>query len=382
LIRAQPRLLISAVCLPLLVLAGAPTAVAQAAAQAAAGARPPFYFGADLSYVNEMQDCGARYLDHGRVTDPFRIFAAHGTNLVRVRLWNDPDGRYSALPDVEKTIGRARAQHMSVLLDFHYSDTWADGDKQIVPRVWAGQSPEWQAGALYQFTYGVLRELDRRGLMPEMVQVGNETNTALLGSRKGDPIDWTRNALLFNAAIRAVHDANARSTVKAHIMIHIAQPENAEPWFGAATAAGVTGYDQIGLSYYPKWSTRDIAGLAATIRRLRTTYDKNVMVVETAYPWTLANADSAPNILGKDALLPQYPATPAGQEQYLVDLTQAVMDAGGNGVVYWEPAWVSTSCRTPWARGSAWDNATFFDFHDELLPTIGYMQRRYRPAAH
>lgn len=362
------------VALAVSALSGGPSAAAQSPT-------PRFYFGADLSYVNEMQDCGATYRVGGRVEDPFRIFAEHGTNLVRVRLWNDPEWtRYSTVADVERTIARARAQRMRVLLDFHYSDTWADGDKQIVPKLWAGQGAQWQAGALYQFTYDVLRRLDARGLMPDMVQVGNETNSALLGSRKGDPIDWTRNALLFNAAIRGVRDASARSAVHPTVMIHIAQPENAEPWFAQASAAGVTAYDQIGLSYYPKWSSRDIRGLAATIRRLRATYHKDVMVVETGYPWTLENADRSPDVLGKDALAPGYPATPEGQERYLVDLTQAVMDAGGNGVVYWEPAWVSTSCRTPWGEGSGWDNATFFDFHhgNELLPAIGFMQHPYR----
>lgn len=371
-----------------LLLATAALAASSSAAPAAVRAqapRMPFYRGADLSYVNEMQDCGAVYRVHGRPEDPFHIFATHGTNLVRVRLWMDPDWtRYSTLRDVERTIARARREHMQVLLDFHYSDTWADGDKQVAPRVWAGVTdPARLAGMLYQYTYDVLRQLDAKGLMPEMVQVGNETNTALVGSRKGDPIDWQRNALLFNAGITAARDAGARSSIHPRVMLHIAQPENAEPWFAAATAAGVRGYDQIGLSYYAKWSTRTIAQLGETIRRLRATYGKDVMVVETAYPWTLENADSMPNLLGGDAIVAGYPATPEGQARYLVDLTQAVVDAGGNGVVYWEPAWVSTTCRTPWGRGSGWDNATFFDFHrgNELLPAVEFMQRHYGSPA-
>ena len=106
------------------------------------------------------------------------------------------------------------------------------------------------------------------------------------------------------------------------------------------------------------------------------------MVVETGYPWTMTNADSGPNLLDEGALLPGFPATPKGQKDYLIALTQTVIDHGGDGVVYWEPAWVSTGCSTPWAKGSAWDNATFFDFHhhNNLLPGIDFMTYPYLPA--
>ncbi|QUD88294.1 arabinogalactan endo-1,4-beta-galactosidase [Phenylobacterium montanum] len=344
-----------------------------------------FYFGADLSYVNEMQDCGAQYRDHGQVKDPFEIFKDHGANLVRVRLWNDPDWtRYSNLADVEKTIARAKGQGMQVLLDFHYSDTWADGDKQIAPKAWASITDTGELShKLYQFTFDTLAALNAKGLAPDLVQVGNETNPELLGGVKGKPIDWTRNAALLNAGIQAVHDAGKAFPSAPRVMLHIAQPENAEWWFPQAAAAGVKGYDLIGLSYYPKWSSKTLAGLGHTILMLRKTYGVDVMVVETAYPWTLDNADSAPNLLGADALLPGYPATPEGQAKYLADLTQTVIDHGGDGVVYWEPAWVSTGCSTPWAKGSGWDNATFFDFRhgDDTLPGIDFMNRPYLPVS-
>jgi arabinogalactan endo-1,4-beta-galactosidase len=102
------------------------------------------------------------------------------------------------------------------------------------------------------------------------------------------------------------------------------------------------------------------AGLA--IQSFKERYGRPVMIVETAYPWTLEDADSLPNILNQESVIPGYPATPAGQKQYLIDLTQTVIDHGGLGIVYWEPAWISTSSRTLWGPGSHWDNATFFDF--------------------
>jgi len=352
------------------------------AAQAAAAER---YFGADLSFANEMDDCGAVYRENGKPADVYALFKEHGANLVRIRLWNNAAWtKYSNFADVERSIRRARAQGLQVLLDFHYSDDWADGDKQIIPAAWAKITDEAAlAQALYQYTYDTLTALDRDGLMPEMVQTGNEINQEMLGQAdwKGRPIDWERNARLLNAAIKAVRDAGAHSAVKPKVMLHIAQPENAEPWFAAAKAAGVTDFDIIGLSYYPKWSKETLAGLGATINRLRFRYRQaEVMVVETGYPWTLRYNDSSPNQLGADSVLPQYGATPEGQAQYLIDLSQVVIANGGIGVVYWAPDWVSTQCRTRWGVGSAWENATFFDFthDDEVLPAIDFMRYAYR----
>jgi arabinogalactan endo-1,4-beta-galactosidase len=162
-------------------------------------------------------------------------------------------------------------------------------------------------------------------------------------------------------------------------MLHIAQPENAEPWFASAKAAGIVDYDIIGLSYYSKWSKETLAGLGASINRLHRRYGADVVVVETAYPFTQDNADPSPNLLGYDAVVPGYPATPQGQADYMKALAQTVISSGGTGVVYWEPAWVSTRCSTRWGQGSNWDNATFFDFHhdDDLLPAIDYQTRTY-----
>ena len=357
-------------------------------AVAPAGANDTFWFGADLSYVNEMEDCGAVFRENGQAVDPFELFARRGANLVRVRLWNDAEWtEYSDLPDVQKTIARAHAQGMKVLLDFHYSDEWADGDKQIIPKAWAGiESTEELAQALYDFTLETLLELHREGLLPEMVQVGNETNPEILrGPDDGkDPIDWARNAALFKAGIRAVRDASGKAGKPIRVMLHIAQPENVMPWFEAAWVAGVRDFDQVGVSYYRRWSSEDFDGLSATLRAVKARWPgAEVILVETAYPWTLEWADEAPNLLTENTLIDGYPATVEGQTRYLVDLTQLVIEAGGAGIVYWEPAWVSTGCSTRWGRGSHWENATFFDFRNgnEVLPSIDFMRRDYGVAA-
>jgi arabinogalactan endo-1,4-beta-galactosidase len=340
------------------------------------------YLGADLSYVNEMEDCGAVYRSGGKPVDPYALLAAKGGNIVRVRIWNDAKWtKYSDLADVTKTVRRAKAAGMQVLLDFHYSDDWADGEKQIAPAAWAKLSTPDQATALYAYTRDVLGKLDAQGLMPEMVQVGNETNPELMGGVKDRKIDWARNATLLNAGIKAVRDAGKTAKINPRIMLHIAQPEHVQPWFDDATAAGVLDYDVIGISYYKKWSVRSMAELGTTIAAVRSRYKADVIVVETAYPFTTDNADTSPNLLGEDTLVKGYPATPAGQRRYLIDLTQTIIDAGGIGLVYWEPNWVSTRCGTRWGKGSNWENAAWFDYKQhEALPAFDFLSWKYRRA--
>ncbi len=343
-------------------------------------AAPQTYLGVDISYANEMEDCGAVYRSGGKTVEPYAFFKSAGANVARIRIWNDPDWTpYSNLQDVKRSIAKARKAGLQVLLDFHYSDDWADGDKQIAPKAWAKLSTPDQAKALYAFTHDTLAELDREGLMPDLVQVGNETNGEIVSSlaRAKEPIDWTRNALLFNAGIKAVRDAGAASKIKPRVMLHIAQPENVEPWFAAAEKAGVTDFDLIGISYYSKWSKRSMAQLGQTINRLRHLYSADVLVVETAYPFTNDGADASPNLLGADSLIAGYPATTAGQKAYLTDLTQLVYANGGVGVVYWEPAWLSTKCKTRWGTGSNWENAALFDFKGQALEGVQWLTAPY-----
>lgn len=348
---------------------------------AATPAPEAIYMGGDLSYANEMRDCGAVYRAGGKPVDPFVLMKARGGNLARIRIWNDPKWtRYSTLADVKRSITRAHKAGLQVLLDFHYSDDWADGDKQNPPAAWVGLSDTQQAQALHDYTRHALDTLAKARAWPELVQVGNETNPELAAGPK-KAINWTRNALLLNAGLRAVRSAAKAAGKPVQTMLHIAQPEHAEPWFAAATQAGVADYDMIGLSYYRKWSTEDVRGLAATITRLRARYQRPVMVVETAYPFTLDNADASANLLGADSLDPAYPATPAGQRAYMIDLTRAVFAAGGNGVNYWAPDWVSTRCSTRWGKGSGWENAAWFDFHHRLeaLPVLDFLAERPQP---
>lgn len=344
--------------------------------------RAKAYLGADLSYVNEIEDCGAHFQNHGKKTDPYALFAQKGANLVRLRLWHTPTiNGYSGLADVKRSIRRAKGQKMEVLLDFHYSDTWADPAHQEIPKAWARiKDLQILGDSIYNYTLTTLLKLHKEDLLPEMVQVGNETNSEILqpGQKGKDNIDWKRNAFLFNRAIAGVREASKQTKKEVAVLLHIAQPENALKWFSEADKNGVTDFDWIGISYYPLWSEYKFDEVPKAIDSLIATYKKPFMIVETSYPFTMNNVDKANNILNDKALIAGYPASPEGQKKYMVDLTEIVLKAGGNGVIYWEPAWVTSGCKTLWGEGSHWDNATFFDSgnNNEALPAFDYYDMR------
>lgn len=348
-----------------------------------------FVMGADLSYVNQVQDYGGKYKDSGKVKDPFIILKDKGANVVRVRLWHNPQwlkplngGKmYSDLADVEKTIQKAKSAGLAVNLDLHYSDTWADPGHQQIPAAWNGLSLALLKDSVYNYTLAVLNYFKSKNLVPEMIQVGNENNLGMLwpdGKTNGN--DFSAFCDLLKSGIKAVRDFSATSTIKPQIILHVAQLQNAVYWTNnVITNGGVTDFDIIGLSHYSKWSTVNVmTDIKNMVSNLKSSYGKKVMLVETGYPFTTQNADTYNNIIGIDAQVAGYPITEAGQFNYMKDLTQAVISGGGNGIMYWEPAWITSSLRDLWGTGSSWENMTLFDFSGNSLPAMDYMSYPYQ----
>jgi len=347
-----------------------------------------FVMGADLSYVNEIEDAGAVYKMDGKATDPFVIFKTIGTNTIRVRLWHNPvwkkvtsNGKmYSDLYDVEKTIRRAKEQGMAVSLDLHYSDTWADPGNQTTPAAWTGLSLAILKDSVYNYTLNVLNYLKAKNLVPEMIQVGNENNSGILWPA-GQVLnnDYQNFADLLKSGIKAVRDFSTTSTIKPQIILHVAQIQNAEYWMDQLVSKGVTDFDIMGLSHYYKWSTvNDMNEIGKKITLFKTKYQKKIMIVETAFPWTSQNADTYNNILyTADPSIGIYPVSKEGQQQYLKELTKQLFNNGGSGIIYWEPAWITSPMRDAWGTGSAWENAAYFDFTGNLLTAESFMKQTY-----
>lgn len=348
-----------------------------------------FVMGADLSYVNQVEDDGGTYKDSGKIKDPYTIFKNHGANTVRVRLWHNPqwlaaynNGKlYSDLKDVEKTIERAKAAGMAVNLDLHYSDEWADPGNQTIPAAWNGLSLSVLTDSVYQYTMNVLNYLKSKSLTPEMIQVGNETNQGMLfPTGKVVNNDWTAFAALLKSGIKAVRDFSLTSSVKPQIILHVADPNNADYFAnGVIDKGGVTDFDILGISYYYIWSTiTSLNQVSTIIRNVQSKYNKKIMIVETAYPWTAGYADSYNNTISGNTGLGGYDVSKDGQYKYMKDLTQQVITGGGSGIMYWEPAWISSALKDKWGTGSAWENNTFFDFSGNTLPVIDFMTYSYQ----
>ncbi len=341
-----------------------------------------FYTGVDLSYVNEMEDCGAVYYEDNVAKDPYAIFSDQGANLVRLRLWHTPDWtEYSTLTDVKKAIAKTKDAGMQAMLDFHYSDTWTDPGAQQIPAAWnAVETLETLADSVYAYTYAVLKQLGDENLLPELVQLGNEINGNILLKEGEDlyPINWSRNKLLLDRAADAVDAINNEYSTAIKTILHVAKPEDAIHWFSNAAQNGINRYDIIGLSYYPGWSSLSLREAAHHVKTLKETHGKDVLIVETGYPWTLGSNDNANNVLGSDNLLAVYDgASPENQRDFLIELAFLVKENGGLGVVYWEPAWVSTPCSTLWGEGSHYENATFFDFDNNLNAAAEFLGYDY-----
>ncbi len=335
-----------------------------------------FYRGADVSFLDEIESHGRTYAVQSVPQDCLALLRDAGFNLIRLRIWNDPPHGFCNLERTVPMARRIKAAGLQFLLNFHYSDFWADPGKQYKPARWRELPFPQLCQAVYDYTREVVATLAAAGAPPDLVQVGNEITPGLLwdDGRVGGPFDtpqqWGRLAELLRAGMAGVADALG-GPGRAQIMIHIdrgGDNRGARWFFDRLLEQGVS-FDLMGLSYYPWWHG-PLEQAQANLADLATRYDRDLVVVETAYPWTLAGADDHGNIVSRpDQLHPGYPATPEGQAAFLRDLlavVRALPNGRGKGVVYWEPGYLSV----PAMGGSPWENLTLFDFSGNALPGL------------
>ena len=355
-----------------------------------------FIKGADVSMLAEVEKHGGKFFDeHGNPQDAMAILKENGFNYIRLRLWVDPkdaDGKPygGGNNDLVTTIAlaqRAKANGMKFLLDYHYSDFWTDPARQNKPKAWTNMNIDQLTEAVYQHTKTTMDAFAKAGVLPDMVQVGNEINGGMLwpegkswGQNGGE---FDRLAGLLNAGIKAVKEHGDQ--IK--IMLHLAEGTKNDTfiwWFDEITKRKVP-FDIIGLSYYIYWNG-PMNALQYNMDDISKRYDKDLIVVEAAYGYTTANCDNAENnFTSKEADDAGYPATVQGQANYLHDLLQVVTkvpEGRGKGVFYWEPAWLPTPGATwatkagmkynsdDWKEGNARENQSLFDCQGKVLPSI------------
>ncbi|WP_353082062.1 glycosyl hydrolase 53 family protein [Tessaracoccus lapidicaptus] len=360
-----------------------------------------FINGVDVSSVLSLEESGVVFRTrNGKPDDLFRVLADHGVTDVRVRVWNDPwdadgHGYGGGNVDVPRAVEigrRATAAGLRVLVDFHYSDFWADPGKQQAPKAWAELDVTQKSTALREFTVDALTQFRDAGVDVSMVQVGNETNGAIAGVTGFDGM-----AALFSAGSAAVREV----LPDAKVAIHFTDPQRSGHYARAAAALAERNvdYDVFASSYYPFWHGT-LGNLTALLSGVRERYGKEVAVVETSWAYTLEDLDGHTNVIDQPGEATAYPVSVQGQATAMRDVIQAVADAGGIGVYYWEPAWLPVGPASEWEAnrilwerdgsgwatsyageydphdagqwygGSAWENQALFDAQGRPLASL------------
>lgn len=358
-----------------------------------------FIKGADISTLLEAEQHGAKfYNQNGQQQDAIAILKANGMNYVRLRLWVDPQDASGKTygggsNNLENTIAlakRVKAQGLKLLLDFHYSDFWTDPGKQFKPKAWEKMDYPQLKTAIHDYTRDTIARFKQEGVLPDMVQIGNEINGGMLwpegkswGQGGGE---FDRLAGLLNAAIGGLKE-NLTGGEQVKIMLHLAEGTKNDTfrwWFDEIAKRDVP-FDIIGLSMYTYWNG-PISALKANMDDISKHYNKDVIVVEAAYGYTLDNCDNAENSFqAKEEKDGGYPGTVQGQYDYIHDLMQSVIDVPdhrGKGIFYWEPTWIAVPGTTwatkagmkyihdEWKEGNARENQALFDCQGKVLPSI------------
>ena len=362
-------------------------AVCLAAEAAPQPTESQFVRGMDLSMLQYLQDHGVQYQEGGKVKDPLALFREHGVNYVRLRLFvhpNGKEGQVNTLPYTLKLAKRIKQANFRLLLDFHYSDGWADPSHQTIPGEWKGLSHPELVQRVFSYTRDVLAAFAQAGCLPNMVQVGNEITNGMMWPAAGPLSDaakwnditsrmvwpegsappdtpWDALADFVKAGIRGVRAVDPHGAIK--IMIHSDKGGNqnvSRHFFDNFQRRGVQ-FDIIGLSYYPFWHGT-LADLRNNLTFLSKTYHKDIIVAETGYDWNGADLGRLP-----------FPPTRSGQKEFLEAVLRTVENTPGGhgrGVFYWAPEWIMGQKWDGPDWSPTWEHRALFDETGNMLPGL------------
>jgi arabinogalactan endo-1,4-beta-galactosidase len=357
----------------------------------AAGDSRQFLLGADISALGQAEDRGVVFRDGGKPVDAIKLFHNRGWNCFRLRLFVNPNGRggtINTLAYTEKLARRIRASGATLILDLHYSDTWADPQHQVKPAAWKDLPFDELEKTVEQYTAGVIAEMKAAGCEPDIVQIGNEITGGTLWPdaqlavplstvkvydatvkpiKPPEPYDdaaqWSRLLRILAAGARGVREADGRDG-RVRIMIHIDCGGDwpITKWYLDHLTAGKIDFDIVGQSYYPYWHGT-LANVRENLRQTAERYHKDIVIVETAYPYkNPARWAQRKNM--------DWPISAAGQASFLTELVRTVRatpDGRGLGVVYWYPESVPPPNRRPQWNGG---DTALFDADGNALPAI------------
>jgi arabinogalactan endo-1,4-beta-galactosidase len=325
-----------------------------------------YAIGADVSFLAKCEHDGMIFKEHGQPMDVLVMLREHRYNWVRLRVFHDPSMSADRLPnELAYTLAlakRAKALGFHILLDLHYSDSWADPGHQPTPAAWSHLKHKQLVQQVFDYTRDVIATFAQAGVMPEMVQVGNEITQGMLWPDGKLPDNWDNLADLLKAGISGV-EVGRGSLPKPRIMIHIERSGDydAAVWFFDSLIAHRVPFDVMGLSYYPFWHG-NLAKFRNNLHDLALRYRHPIMVVETAYNWTPGT------FAGKKS---DFPESPEGQKEFLMAVDSAVRSIPyglGEGVFWWEPA----------AEGDL-RARSFFDKDGNALPVLSAFDRTAAP---
>lgn len=317
-----------------------------------------YAIGADLSFLRQAEARGTVFKDGGEAKLALQIFRDHGYNWIRLRLFHTP----TRLPnDLEYTLASARdakERGFRFLLNYHYSDTWADPGHQAIPAAWQGKTHAELVEAVFDYTRDTIAAFREAGVLPDMVQVGNEITPGMLWPDGRLPGNWDQFAELLQAGVRGVR-VGSGTNPPPRIMIHIDKGGNraATRRFFDKLHTYPVEYDVIGQSFYPWWHG-SLLDLRENLEFMATTYDKDIMLVEVAWCWRPTEYRDRPG---------PFPETPEGQRAFLDEVNRLVLNTPngrGAGIFWWEPA-VTGRLR----------NRGFFDDDGNALPVIEVFDR-------
>lgn len=334
--------------------------------------------GADISFTLQEEGNNQTLSDNGVSAPLEKILAQHGANYARVRVWVNPPAGTSDLDSALILARRAHAAGLQLLLDLHYSDSWADRTTQQTPAAWQGQSPEALRSTVRKYTRDVVAAFARQGTPVDIVQIGNETTHGMLWPTgqiyKQTGEDWSGYAELVKAGISGAKEGSPGKSPLIMLHTDTGGDHGASVYYVDHLQQQGVAFDLIGLTYYPFWNG-SLKDLQQNLQVLADRYAKDILIAETAYPWTLSSGGNVPSVVTALDALPDaaaYPPTPQGQARYFAALNRLlreVPNGHGAGYIVWEPGWlpgVPADART----GNAHSNLTLFDWWGHGLPAL------------